>query len=173
VVLVALIPFYPVRTYVDLVGQSFGVNRFGFPIERDGREFPFGDEAGAADAQAVVDELDRLAEPGDSLITGPVDLSRANYSDAFFYHLFPDLEVGTRYIEMDPGLADAEDSGLAEEVAAADWLILSDAWSEWSEPNDSAGSGSDAPNQVVEDRFCTALDAGTFVLKGRCERLSG
>ena len=115
-----VIPFYPVRTYVDLVGQSFGVNRFGFPIERRGPgRSPSATRTGAADAQAVVDELDRLAEPGDSLIIGPVDLSRANYSDAFFYHLFPDLEVGTRYIEMDPGLADAEDSGLAEEVAAA------------------------------------------------------
>ncbi len=50
-------------------------------------------------------------------MVGPVDLSRTNYSDAFFYHLFPDLEVGTRYIEMDPGIADAEDSGLADEVA--------------------------------------------------------
>jgi len=168
-ILVVVIPFYPVRTYVDLVGQTFGMNRFGFPIERDGRTFPFGDAQGAADAQAVVDELDRLAVAGDSLITAPVDLSRANYSDAFFYHLFPDLEVGTRYIEMDPGLADAPDSGLAEEVGAADWLILSDAWSGWSEPNESEGPGSDAPNQVVEQEFCVVLDAGTFRLLGRCD----
>ena len=32
-ILVAVIPFYPVRTYADLVGQTFGRNRFGFPIE--------------------------------------------------------------------------------------------------------------------------------------------
>jgi hypothetical protein len=171
VVLVAVIPFYPVRTYVDLVGQSLGINRFGFEIERDGRIFLFGDEAGAHDAQEVVDELDSRAEAGDSLVVGPVDLSRANYSDAFFYHLFPDLAVGTRYIEMDPGIADAADSGLAEEVASADWLILSDAWSGWDEPNDSRKSGSEIPNEVVEEMFCEVLDAGTFVLYGRCDNL--
>jgi hypothetical protein len=169
--LLVVIPFYPVRTYVDLVGQSFGVNRFGFEIERDGRTFPFGDEEGAEDAQAVVDELDSRAEADDSLVVGPVDLSRANYSDAFFYHLFPELRVGTRFIEMDPGIADAPDSGLAEEVAAADWLILSDAWSGWDEPNDSRESGSEAPNEVVQEEFCVVLDAGTFVLYGRCDRL--
>ncbi len=52
------------RTYVDLVGQSVGINRFGFPIERDGRVFPFGDAKGAADAQAVVDELDEVRRTG-------------------------------------------------------------------------------------------------------------
>jgi hypothetical protein len=170
-VLVVVIPFYPVRTYVDLVGQSLGVDRFGYPIERGGRVFPFGDAEGAADAQVVVDALDGLAEPGDSLIVGPVELSRANYSDAFFYHLFPELVPGTRYIEMDPGLADSPDSGLAEEVAAADWLILSDAWSGWDEPNDSAGRGSREPERVVEEQFCTVVDAGTFRLLGRCDRV--
>ena len=168
-VLVVAIPFYPVRTYVDLVGQSLGINRFGFEIERDGRVFPFGDEQGAADAQAVVDELDSRAARGDSLVVGPLDLSRANYSDAFFYHLFPDLMVGTRYIEMDPGIADGADSGLAEEVSEADWLILSDAWSGWDEPNDSRESGSEAPNEVVAEDFCLVLDAGTFLLYGRCD----
>ncbi len=167
-VLVLVIPFYPVRTYTDLVGQSFGVNRFGFPIEREGRTFPFGDADGAADAQTVVDELDALAEPGDSLVVGPLDLSRANYSDAFFYHLFPELEVGTRFIEMDPGIADAEGSGLAEEVAGADWLILSDAWSGWDEPNDSRMGRSQAANDVVREEFCVVLDAGTFLLYRRC-----
>ncbi len=166
-VLVLVIPFYPVRTYTDLVGQSFGVNRFGFPIEREGRTFPFGDADGAADAQTVVDELDALAEPGDSLVVGPLDLSRANYSDAFFYHLFPELEVGTRFIEMDPGIADAEGSGLAEEVAGADWLILSDAWSGWDEPNDSRMGRSQAANDVVREEFCVVLDAGTFLLPRR------
>ncbi len=170
-VLLAVIPFYPVRTYADLVGQSFGVNRFGYLIERNGRDFRFGSAEGAADAQAVVDRLDELSEPGDKLITGPPDLSRANYSDAFFYHLFPDLTVGTRYIEMDPGLADAEGSGLAEEVRDADWLILSDAWSGWDEPNDSSRGRSTAANEVVAEEFCEVINPGTFSLWGRCDQL--
>jgi hypothetical protein len=168
VVLVVVIPFYPVRTYADLVGQTFGFNRFGFEVTNDGRRFYFGSEDGAADAQAVVDELAARSEPGQSLIVGPTDLSRANYSDAFFYHLFPDLEPGTRYIEMDPGIADAEGSGLARELARNDWLILSDAWSGWDEPNDSAEGRSQEANQVVRDRYCTVLETDTFQLLQRC-----
>lgn len=167
-VLLVVIPFYPVRTYVDLVGQTFGVNRFGFPIERDGRTFYFGSREGADSAQRVVDRLDELAGSGQTLITGPTDLSRTNYSDAFFYYLFPDLEPGTRYIEMDPGIADAEDSGLAEELGRNDWLILSDAWSGWEEPNNSSESRSQAPNEVVDAEYCTVEDAGTFRLLRHC-----
>lgn len=168
VVLVAVIPFYPLRTYVDLTAQSAGRQRFGFRIERADRVFYFGSEDGAAQAQQVVDELARRSEPGDRLIVGTKDLSRTNYSDSFFYHLFPELVPGTRYIEMDPGIADAEDSGLADELRVNRWLILSDAWSEWSEPNDSAGRGSDEPNQVVAVHYCTVLDAGMFSLHERC-----
>ena len=50
-------------------------NEIEFTTPRDDtlEEVPFGDEAGAQDAQAVVDELDSLAEPGDSLVVGPLD----------------------------------------------------------------------------------------------------
>ena len=167
-VLVLVIPFYPVRTYADLVGQTFGYHRFGFEVSNDGRRFYFGSEDGARDAQAVVDELARRSRPGESLIVGPSDLSRANYSDAFFYHLFPDLVPGTRYIEMDPGIADAPGSGLAGELERNDWLILSDAWSGWDEPNDSADGRSQAANRVVRDHYCMVRDAGTFQLLRRC-----
>jgi hypothetical protein len=168
VILIGVIPFYPVRTYTDLVGQTFGRNRFGAPIRNGDRVFYFGDAKGASDAQAVVDRLRREAKPGERLIVGPHDLSRTDYSDAFFYYLFPNLPPGTRYIEMDPGIADASDSGLASEVRRADWLILSDAWSGWTEPNDSAGHGSRTPNQVVADHFCTEVDRPTFQLLRRC-----
>ena len=116
----------------------------------------------------MTDRLRREAKPGETLIVGPTDLSRTNYSDAFFYYLFPDLVPGTRYIEMDPGIADAPDSGLAGELRRNDRLILADARSDWSEPNDSAGKGSDAPNQVVRDHYCMVEDAGTFQLLHRC-----
>lgn len=167
-VLVLVIPFYPVRTYADLVGQSLGYNRFGFPIERDGRRFYFGSVEGARDGQAVTDELARRATAGESLIVGPTDLSRTNYSDAFFYHLFPDLEPGTRFIEMDPGLADTEESPLADELRAADWLILSDAWADWDEPNSSSVSRSQEPNRVVREDYCEVLATPTFTLLQNC-----
>ena len=95
-----------------------------------------------------------LAEPGERLLVGPLDLRRTWYSDVFIYWLFPELEPATYYIEMDPGLANAEGSSLADDVASADWVILTGLWDGWMEPNSSMDYGSDAPNQVMRDQFC-------------------
>ncbi len=168
VVLVAVIPFYPLRTYGDLVGQSAGLQRFGAPIRRDHRVFYYGDAQAALDAQRVASRLSELSTPGEHLIVGPEPLVRTPYSDAFLYWLFPELVPGTRYIEMDPQLADARDSGLAEELARSDWLILSTTWSGWDEPNDSTKDGSSAPDRVVRDRYCEVLASGKFRLLRRC-----
>ena len=83
-----------------------------------------------------------------------MDLRQTVYNDTVFYYLFPELEPATRYMEMDPGMANAPDSGLAEDVASADWLILTRFWSGWIEPNESSVFGPDEPNQVVENQFC-------------------
>jgi hypothetical protein len=167
-VLVVVIPFYPLRTYADLVGQSFGRNRFGFEIRNGDRWFYYGDEATAADAQRVVDELAERSRPGQRLVVGPQDLSRTNYSDSFFYHLFPELVPGTRYIEMDPGIADTDESGLAVELEHNDWLIRSVVADGWEEPNTSAESRSPAANRVVEREYCEVLSTPSFVLSERC-----
>ena len=136
-VVVGLIPHYTVRTYVDLTGQSFGRNVFGYPVNHRGRNFYYGSADAAAAANELVADLGAWSQPGERLLVGPVDFRFTPYSDAFFYYLFPDLVPATRYIEMDPGIANAPDSGLAAEVAAADWLILSNVWSNWDEPNTS------------------------------------
>jgi len=167
-ILVLIIPFYPARLYVDLVSQSFGYNRFGSPITVDGRTFYFGTAEGAAQAQKVADSLRLNSKPGESLIAGPRDLSRTNYNDSFFYYLFPDLQPGTRFIEMDPGIANTTDSGLAEELLRNDWLVRSSTFDNWVEPNSSSRSGSELPNEVVRDHYCMVTDAGTFELLRRC-----
>jgi hypothetical protein len=69
---------------------------------------------------------------------------------------------------MDPGIADAPDSGLSGELRHNDWLILSDAWSGWTEPNDSAHARSTEPNEVVRAHYCMVEDAGMFKLLERC-----
>ncbi|MBK6858428.1 MAG: hypothetical protein IPG97_18225 [Microthrixaceae bacterium] len=160
VVIVGLIPHYTVRTYVDLTGQSFGRNVFGYPVNHRGRNFYYGSPDAAAAANDLVVDLGEWSAPGERLLVGPVDFRFTPYSDAFFYFLFPDLVPATRYIEMDPGIANAADSGLADEVASADWLILSNVWSNWDEPNTSRDPGSNAPNEVVRDRFCLVGEYG-------------
>ncbi len=169
--LVVAIPHFTFRPYVDLTQQSLGRNRFGFPMSRDGRNFYYGSPEAATAAQALIEDLNALAEPGERLFVGPVDLRKTPYSDAFFYFLFPELTPATYYIEMDPGVANAPDSGLAADVASADWLILSDTWSDWEEPNDSRDFGPDGPNRVVERKFCLVGSYdGYFELHERCDR---
>ena len=172
VVLLVIIPFYPLRTYADLVGQSFGHNVFGSPMRRGDRVFYYGSSADARGAQQVIDELSARSRPGDRLLVGPYDMSKTPYSDAFFYYLFPDLTPATRYIEMDPGLADAEGSGLSEDAASADFIIQSDVWTGWTEANDSRFAGSTATNEVIAEQFCLVAEHARFRLLERCENSS-
>ena len=139
-------------------------------VQRNGREFYLGDYRAHLAVQAAVDELDRLAQPGDRLLVGPSDLSRTWYSDVFIYWFFPELEPATYYIEMDPGLADAEGSSLADDVASADWVILTGLWDGWTEPNASAEFGSERPNEVLAEQFCEIgrWEDGLAMLYGRC-----
>ena len=78
-VLLVVVPFYPVRTYLDAVGQTFGRNQFGAPITNGDRTFYFGSPEGAADAQAVVDGLAARARPGGPVISpGPTTATRTS-----------------------------------------------------------------------------------------------
>lgn len=168
VFLFVVAPFFPMRAYLNAVSVGFGDGQAATEIRNGERTFLFGSASGAASAQEVVDRLQREARPGERLIVGTVDLSRTVYSDAYLYHLFPQLEVGTRFIEMDPGIADAEGSPLADELRASDWLILSTLWDGWNEPNTSSESRSDEANQVVREEYCQVLDAGAYQLWEHC-----
>lgn len=166
---IAVIPAYTARTWVDLTRQNLEGEYFGWAVRNGDRTFYLGSPDIAASAQAVVDELEPQLQPGQRLVVGTEDLRQTPYSDAYFYFLFPEATPGTRYIEMDPGIANAPDSGLAEEIAAADWLILSTVWNSWSEPNDSRLVGSDAPNREVAEHFCEVGDQGvSYQLYRRC-----
>lgn len=170
VVVVLALPAYTARTWVDLTRQNLEGDYFGWDVRNGDRTFFLGAADVAESAQSVTDALAARIAPGDRLFVGTADLRKTPYSDAYFYFLFPEAVPATYYIEMDPGIANAEDSGLADEVASADWLILSHVWDPWDEPNDSRLFGSDAPNQVVDEQFC-ALNPETdfYVLYQRCQ----
>ena len=147
-------PFFTYRAYILHTRVSVGEKRVPFLVQRNDRQFWVGDFFVAAASNEVIDDLDRLMKPGQRLLVGPADLARTIYSDVMFYYFFPELTPATYYIEMDPGLADQEGSGLAEDVQSSDWLILTNFWTGWNEPNESALRGSDEANQVVADGFC-------------------
>ncbi len=166
---VLILPAFTARTWLDLTRQNVQADYFGWAVRNGDRTFYLGSPQIADRAQIVTDELEARIEPGDRLLVGTADLRQTPYSDAYFYFLFPEAVPATRYIEMDPGIANADDSGLAGEVASADWLILSHVWDSWAEPNDSRLFGSNAPNEVVEQDFCRVGPTGEFYeLYQRC-----
>jgi hypothetical protein len=152
--MLAIAPFYTYRHYVLHTRVSAGDLPLPFLVERDGRRFWFGDAFVASALSDMVTDLEALTEPGDRLIVGPADLSRTIYSDVAVYFLFPELEPATYFIEMDPGLADTEGSGLAEDIVGADFLVLTNIWTGWNEPNASSQRLSQEANQAVADNFC-------------------
>jgi hypothetical protein len=154
IVMLALIPSYTVRWYADYVGQTFGYRRDSHEISHRDRTFYYG-QAEVADAAGVLlNDVERLTSPGERLVVGPGDFRRTPYSEAYLYFLLPQLVPGTHYIEMDPGIANAPDSGLAEDLEATDVVILSTIYDAWEEPNTSVEDGSDEPDRVLEEHFC-------------------
>ena len=153
-ILFVVCPFYTYRSYLLYSRISVGDRPGGHEVSRDGRRFYFGNVPLQRASQAAIDYLDAHATEGQRLLVGPADLSRTIYSDVVFYYLFPELTPATYFIEMDPGLADQPGSSLADDVASADWVLLTNFWTGWYEPNASSEFGSDAPNQVVAQQFC-------------------
>ena len=164
-------PFYTYRHYVLHTRVSAGQLPLPFLVERGDHRFWFGDFFVAKALNEMIPELDARSEAGDRLIVGPADLSRTIYSDVSVYFLFPELEPATYYIEMDPGLADATGSGLAEDIAAADFLVLTNIWTGWNEPNASDIHRSQEHNQAVADHFCLVgrYEDNLVLLFERCE----
>ncbi|MFM7252867.1 MAG: hypothetical protein ACKO27_07360, partial [Ilumatobacteraceae bacterium] len=74
------------------------------------------------------------------------------------------------YIEMDPGLANADDSMLADQMAEADWVLLTGFWDGWVEPNTSVDIGNPAPMDVLAEQFCLVREypEGLVELYRRC-----
>ena len=164
-------PFYTYRHYLLHTRVSVGQLPVPFLVEREDHRFWFGDFYVAEALNEMIPDLDARSAPGDRLIVGPADLSRTIYSDVSVYFLFPELEPATYYIEMDPGLADAEGSGLADDIATADFLVLTNIWTGWNEPNASDLHLSQEANQAVADNFCLAeryVD-NLVLLYERCE----
>jgi hypothetical protein len=171
VLMLVVTPFYTYRHYLLHTRVSAGELPVPFLVERDHRRFWFGDPNVASALNQLIPDLEELTQPGDRLIVGPADLSRTIYSDVAIYFLFPELEPATYYIEMDPGLADTAGSGLAEDIATADYLVLTNIWTGWNEPNDSSLHLSQEHNQAVADNFCLIrqYEDNLVLLFERCE----
>jgi hypothetical protein len=164
-------PFYTYRHHLLHSRVSIGNLPPPFLVERDGRRFWFGDFFVMKALSEMIPVLEEASEPGQRLIVGPADLSRTIYSDVSVYWMFPELEPATYFIEMDPGLADAEGSGLADDIATADFLVLTNIWTGWHEPNASDEHQSDEHNRAVAEHFCllARFEDNLVLLFERCD----
>lgn len=130
-------------------------------------------DPGQSEARAILARARALARPGETLFVGPQDLRRTNYGPTFMYFELRDLlRPASYYLEMNPGTANREGSGLADEVRSADWLILTSVWDDWNEPNDSKEYGPSEPNQVVRSSFCVRFKSDEYRLYERCDRVA-
>ena len=141
-------------------------------VVHDGRTLPIGRGAAAAavadEIHSVVSVVDYLTRPGDRLFVGPVDLTRTNYGDTFFYFLLPDLVPASRHLEMNPGLANRFGGNLPVELASADVLVLTDRFDGWSEPNASVRAGDPDASAIVAGRFCDVAGTATWRVLTPC-----
>lgn len=170
-IMLVVSPFYTYRYYLLHTRVAVGDLPLPFLVEREDRKFWFGNPEVANALIAMIPDLEQRSEPGDRLIVGTADLSRTVYSDVSIYFLFDELEPATYFIEMDPGLADAEGSGLAEDIELADFVVLTNFWSGWLEPNTSVERQSQEHNQAVADNFCLVgqYESNLLMLFERCE----
>jgi hypothetical protein len=171
-VLALLVPFFLVRDYTDASLETFGVRRQSNEIENEGRTFYYGNSEAADELARLLPVANEIAQPGDRLVVGTGDLRKTPLSEAFLYYLLPQTRPGTYYIEMDPGVANSDDSRLADDLRKADLVIRSRVWDQFHEPNDSEKLGSPEPNQVLRDRFCSVLDLRLYELLERCDRVA-
>ena len=123
-------------------------------VHINGRTIPLDDKGRAKFMYQAAETVGLLAPHGNTLFEGPADLRFTNYNEPIFYWLEPKLKPSTYYLEMNPGISNTPESGLATQVDHADWVILSEVYERFSEPNTSTVPGDPAPNSVIDHHFC-------------------
>jgi hypothetical protein len=138
-----------------------------FFIQHKGRVFPFYNRTTTIMAGRLLDRIEKLSAPGESLFIGPADLRRTNYNDTFLYYMLPQLRPATYFLEMNPFSANRPGSPLATNVKDADWLVLNREFDSWNEANRSREFQSDVPNQMVKEHFDVVGEFGNYLLLRR------
>lgn len=141
-------------------------------LSHQGRTLPVLNEMYRDEVTEIFSALDQASTAGKSIFIGPVDLRRTNYSETWLYHLLPNLVSASYHLEMNPGLANRDGGRLAEDLAQSDWLLLSNRFDGWNEPNDSVLPGASEPTAVVAEKFCLYAETQTYQLLRKCSSSS-
>ena len=170
-----LVPVVLAVVALALVADSFGrIWRSALPVvgtpvveyrvTHDGRSVPMPSAAAAQQLDTLLAAVGAHSRAGQRLFVGPRDLTTAGYADTYLYYLLPELPPATRYLEMDPGVANGKGSTLAAELARADVVILNSAYDTFPVSDPSSRHGATAPNQVMTHQFRPVASSGTWTL---------
>lgn len=131
-------------------------------LEHQGRRYPV-PTSDAPVYSALLAAVEAHSTPGQRLFVGPADLRITEYGDTFLYHLLPRLPPGSFYTEMQPGVANGEDSRLAADLERTDVVVLD---SRVSPPVHlfPGRVGPDAPNEILRSRFRRVWQQGFLQL---------
>jgi hypothetical protein len=169
--LLLIAPHHVGRAVAD-VSWFWGAQKTSVPLSHQGRTLPVLNEMYRDEVTEIFSALDQASTAGKSIFIGPVDLRRTNYSETWLYHLLPNLVPASYHLEMNPGLANRDGGRLAEDLAQSDWLLLSNRFDGWNEPNDSVLPGASEPTAVVAEKFCLYAETQTYQLLRKCSSSS-
>ena len=167
-----VLPAFTATRYADYSLQTFGVHRHSYKIEHDGRIFYYGKQDRAAAANMVIAAAARISQARATALRR----ARRSAQDAVqrrvpLLHARPTSCPRPTTSRWIPAWRTPRDSGLDQQLASADIVILSKIWDDWSEPNDSRKVGSDKSVRVLARDFChvgTYLDL--YELYRKCEK---
>ncbi len=161
VLLISVCPFYITQASFEAITGTRGIDT-GIPVRNGSRSLPVGSTTVASELTSVISYIDAHSRTGQRLFVGPTDLRFTNYNELYIYWLLPTLIPATRFLEMNPGLANAPDSGLSTQLRSADWIVLSARYASWNEPNASTTPGSASPNDVIHRNFYLVMSVGPY-----------
>jgi len=156
------------RPYGANVQITLGLRSEGTTTVRNrGRSFVYA-TATAELVEQTIARVEEVSRPGQRLFVGPADLRRTPYNDNSIAVLLPELTDSMSFPDMHPRVALADMAELVADVRRADVVVLTSAYANWSEPNESRLHGSDAANQVAAALFCSRGQFGPSKVLVRC-----
>ncbi len=135
-----------------------------YAVSNDARTFRLADRQAARDVQAMINAIDRLAHPGQSVFVGPQDLRTAGANDVFLYYLLDRLKPASYFVEVDPHTINRPRNGFTRELVRFDFAILTTRHTDLPLTD----VGAPTANEILASRFCVRAASGTYRLYQRC-----
>ncbi len=154
--------FYAAQWAFELDTEIGLASQPPFFVSNYGHEFIYGDKLSASQIQSMLNYVDSISKPNQTLFVGTSNLSRTPVNDVELYYLLPQLKPATYFIILYPDIALHHAKHMASDLKTADYVILDSKYKNWSEPNESVLYGPRNSMNVLANDFCIARKFGSF-----------